>query len=65
MVHGQHCRPSLIYKLNQNFSKKMSTLVVYLLLQEMGKTDAEISSIMGLSDSGLRTIRNRVKPLND
>ena len=43
----------------------MSTLVVYLLLQEMGKTDAEISSIMGLSDSGLRTIRNRVKPLND
>ena len=36
----------------------------YLLLKEMGKTDKEVCDIMGLSDAGLRSIRNRTKPLN-
>ena len=39
--------------------------LLYLLLKEMGKTDKEICDIMGLSDAGLRSIRNRTKPLKD
>ena len=39
--------------------------LIYLLLKEMGKTDKEICDIMGLSDVGLRSIRNRTKPLKD
>ena len=38
--------------------------LLYLLLKEMGKTDKEVCDIMGLSDAGLRSIRNRTKPLN-
>ena len=37
--------------------------LLYLLLKEMGKTDKEVCDIMGLSDAGLRSIRNRTKPL--
>ena len=39
--------------------------LIYLLLKEMGKTDKEVCDIMGLSDAGLRSIRNRTKPLKD
>ena len=39
--------------------------LLYLLLKEMGKTDKEVCDIMGLSDAGLRSIRNRTKPLKD
>lgn len=39
--------------------------LIYLLLKEMGKTDKEVCEIMGLSDAGLRSIRNRTKPLKD
>ena len=39
--------------------------LIYLLLKEMGKTDKEICDIMSLSDAGLRSIRNRTKPLKD
>lgn len=39
--------------------------LIYLLLKEMGKTDKEICDIMGLSDVGLRSIRNRTKPQKD
>ena len=39
--------------------------LIYLLLKEMGKTDKEICDIMGLSDAGLRSIRNRTKPQKD
>jgi len=39
--------------------------LLYLLLKEMGKTDKEVCDIMGLSDAGLRSIRNRTKPLID
>jgi hypothetical protein len=38
-------------------------LLLYLLLKEMGKTDKEVCDIMGLSDAGLRSMRNRTKPL--
>jgi hypothetical protein len=31
----------------------------------MGKTDKEVCDIMGLSDAGLRSIRNRTKPLKE
>ena len=31
--------------------------------KEKGKTDKEVCDIMGLSDAGLRSIRNRTKPL--
>ena len=37
--------------------------LLYLLLKEMGKTDKEVCDIMGLSDAGLRSMRNRTKPL--
>jgi len=37
--------------------------LIYLLLKEMGKTDKEVCEIMSLSDAGLRSIRNRTKPL--
>lgn len=39
--------------------------LLYLLLKEMGKTDKEVCDIMGLSDAGLRSIRNRTKPLKE
>ena len=39
--------------------------LIYLLLKEMGKTDKEVCDIMGLSDAGLRSIRNRTKPLKE
>ena len=39
--------------------------LIYLLLKEMGKTDKEVCEIMGLSDAGLRSIRNRTKPLKE
>ena len=39
--------------------------LLYLLLKEMGKTDKEVCDIMGLSDNGLRSIRNRTKPLKE
>ncbi len=39
--------------------------LIYLLLKEMGKTDKEVCEIMSLSDAGLRSIRNRTKPLKD
>ena len=39
--------------------------LIYLLLKEMGKTDKEVCDIMGLSDAGLRSIRNRTKLLKD
>jgi tetratricopeptide (TPR) repeat protein len=39
--------------------------LLYLLLKEMGKTDNEVCDIMGLSDAGLRSIRNRTKPLKE
>ena len=38
--------------------------LIYLLLKEMGKSDKEVCDIMGLSDNGLRSMRNRTKPLN-
>lgn len=37
--------------------------LLYLLLKEMGKTDKEVCDIMGLSDNGLRSMRNRTKPI--
>ena len=33
--------------------------------KEKGKTDKEVCDIMGLSDAGLRSIRNRTKPLKE
>ena len=35
----------------------------YLILKDMGKSDKEIKRIMVLSPEGLRSIRNRTKPL--
>ena len=35
----------------------------YLILKEMGKSDEEVRRILGLSLEGLRTIRNRTKPI--
>lgn len=36
----------------------------YLILKEMGKSDEEVKRIMVLSPEGLRSIRNRTKPLS-
>ena len=33
--------------------------------KEKGKTDKEVCDIMSLSDAGLRSIRNRTKPLKE
>lgn len=35
----------------------------YLILKEMGKSDDEIRSILGLSQEGLRSLRHRTKPI--
>ena len=35
----------------------------YLILKDMGKSDDEVRRIMTLSPEGLRSIRNRTKPL--
>lgn len=44
---------------------KLSTHnMFYLILKEMGKSDEEIKRIMVLSPEGLRSIRNRTKPLS-
>ena len=36
----------------------------YLILKDMGKSDDEVRRIMALSPEGLRSIRNRTKPLS-
>ena len=37
----------------------------YLILKEMGKSDDEVRRIMGLSQEGIRTLRNRTKPVEE
>lgn len=36
----------------------------YLIIKEMGKDDSEIRRILGISQEGLRSLRNRTKPLS-
>lgn len=47
----------------QRKEKLTTHQLFYLLLIEMGKTDEEIANIIGISNSGVRTLKARTKPI--
>jgi len=45
----------------QNYSQLSSRLITFLILQDMGKTDADIEHILSIEYSSVRSIKSRLK----
>lgn len=45
----------------QDYKKLTPRLLAYLILSDMGKSDDEISTILAISDSSVRSIKSRIK----
>lgn len=49
----------------ERVSKLSSHNMFYLILKDMGKSDDEVRRILGLSLEGLRSLRNRTRPIEE
>lgn len=53
--------PMMMDNIEQQYNELPPSNVMYLILLDMGKTDAEIQQIMGISQTTIRSIRFRIK----
>lgn len=53
--------PLMMDNIEQQYGELPPSNIMYLILLDMGKTDAEIQQIMGISQTTIRSIRFRIK----